>query len=362
VKPAVGPDSICVAVTAGDSPYWRVRGLPPALSRNVTLFFETALARGFSKRTIRAYAFDLVIFFRFYRGRRRTPPSFKRVDVKTLIGFIKHERSRNSSPSSINRRMNTIDVFYRHCFNKLIPGTRAIGSDPHRMRGRRYLTMDSTLGVFPVFAKSGRTLRLKVPHELIRTLEPDETKAFLGTLKTHRDRAIVALMLACGLRSCEVLSLELQDINTISNTIRVFGKGRKERLVPLPKAVLELVDLYIDRERPIRKNKDKETKMFLTLKGPKRGMPMSLEGLRGLFRYKRAITGIRHANPHRFRHTFGRNMAAAGMSLTALQKILGHNDHRTTIRYINLTMRDVHEDFDRASETLRTLFNESKPV
>jgi site-specific recombinase XerD len=342
-------------MTANEAREYRVRGLPPNLSKQVISFFDLNLARGFSKRTIRAYAYDLVVFLRFYRGRRRQVPSFRSVDVKTLIEFIKHEKSRNAAPRSINRRLNTVDVFYRHCYDQLIPGTRAVGSDPRQMRGRRYLTMDSTLGVFPIYAKSGRTLRMKVPHELIRVLEPDEVEAFLDTMRTHRDRAIVILMLACGLRSSEVLSLELDDINPFSKTLRIRGKGNKERVIPIPAKVLEILDHYLERERPIRKGREKDPAVFLTLKGPKRGMPMTLEGLRGLFRYKRAISGIAHANPHRFRHTFGRNMVAGGMSLPALQRILGHNDHRTTIRYINLTLKDVHEDFERASETLRTL-------
>lgn len=337
------------------SPHYRVVGLPERLTSQVDSYFELCLARGFSARTIRAYAFDLVIFFRYFRGKKRSVPDFKRVDVNTLIGFIHEEKSRLAAPASINRRLNTIDVLYRHCFGCAIPGTHSLTMSPDKMRRQRYLTMDSTLGVFPVYAKNHRALRMKVPHELIRTLEPDEVKTFLATMKTHRDRAILALMLVCGLRSAEVLSLKRDDINSLARTIRIWGKGNKERIVPLPEAVGELLERYIKTERPIRRGFEQETAVFLTLKGAKRGMPMCLEGLRGLFRYKRTISGIHHANPHRFRHTFGRNMAAAGMSLAALQRILGHSDHRTTIRYINLVIQDVFEDFEKASENAKVL-------
>lgn len=340
-------------------PYYLVTGLPTRLAAKVNSFFELWLLRNFSKRTVRAYAYDLVVFLRFYRGKKRVFPPFENVNVKTLIEFIQQEKGRNASPRSINRRVNTIDVFYRHCFNKLIPGTRAINSNPTEMRGRRYLTMDSTLGIFPVYSKSHRTLRLRVPHELIRTLEPDEVKAFLATLKTHRDRAIVSLMLICGLRSMELLNLRLEDINILDKTLKIHGKGNKERFVPLSDDILACLERYIEVERPVLRGRERETAVFLTMKGPKRGLPMCLEGLRALFRYKRAISGVTHANPHRFRHTFGRNMAVAGMTLPALQKILGHNDHRTTVRYINLVMKDVFEDFEKASEAQRDLYGKT---
>jgi site-specific recombinase XerD len=223
------------------------------------------------------------------------------------------------------------------------------------MSGRRFLTMDATLGVFPIYAKSGRALRVREPRELVGTLEPGETDRFFTTLKTFRDRAIVALMLVCGLRSMEVLELKRDDANALAQTLRVRGKGSKERMIPLPRAVHELLERYIETERPVGPGLEREQTIFLVLKGPRRGLPMSREGLRALFRYKRRISGVAHANPHRFRHTFGRNMAVGGMSLPSLQRMMGHSDHRTTIRYINLSMQDVHADFEKAAENLRRL-------
>jgi len=338
------------------SPYYGVNGLPPAMEKSVVSFFELYLARGFSRRTIRAYAFDLVVFFRFFRGKKQTVPPLSGLDFKTLIAFIHQEKGRNAAPASINRRLNTVDIFYRHCFNRLIPGTTAPESDPTRFRRKRYLTMDHKLGIFPIHAKPGRTFRVRMPHRMIKALEPDEVNTFFETLKTGRDRAIVTLMLVCGLRCMEVLAIDLSDINTLSQMLKVRGKGDKERMVPLPAGVLALIEKYMDTERPVR---GKEDALFLVQKGPRRGMRMTLEGLRGVFRYKRAASGITHANAHRFRHTFGRNMAAAGVSLPALQKLLGHSDHRTTLKYINLTLQDVHADFEKAQGSIKALYGES---
>lgn len=346
-----------IAVTRIErSPFYVVTGLPTALSKNIDSFFDLCLARGYSRRTIRAYAFDLVIFFRFYRGRKKAVPSFAGVDFKTLIDFIHQEKGRNAAPASINRRLNTVDVLYRHCFEKLIPGTMAPSTDPTRLRRKRYLTMDAKLGIFPIHAKAGRTFRVRMPHHLVRALEPHEVSAFFETLKTNRDRAIVALMLISGLRCMEVLNITLSDLNSLSLTLKVRGKGNKERVVPLPPKVLSLIEKYTETERPSYSTDDS---LFLVQKGPRRGRSMTLEGLRGIFRYNRVASGVSHANAHRFRHTFGRNMAASGMSIPTLQKLLGHNDHRTTLKYINLTLQDVYADFEKAQANVNSLYGES---
>jgi integrase/recombinase XerD len=342
------------------SPFYMVRGLPAGLSKNIESFFELYLARGFSRRTIRAYAFDLVIFFRFFQSKRANVPEFKKVDFKTLIAFIHQEKGRNAAPASINRRLNTIDILYRHCFNKLIPGTQAPNIDPGSkyFRRRRYLTMDANLGIHPIYAKASRTFRVRIPNKLVKTLEPHEVKAFFETIKTHRDRAIITLMLLSGLRCIEILQLRLIDIDSLAQTLRIRGKGNKERMVPLAPGVYELLQKYIDCERPMHpKNADEES-LFLTQKGPRRGMAMTIEGLRSAFRYKRAAS-VNHANPHRFRHTFGRNMAASGMSLRALQLLLGHADSRTTVKYINLVLQDVHSDFIKANTILKSQYGQS---
>lgn len=348
-------DPIAVA-RMDSSPYYIVTGLPPALKKDIESFFELYLAKGFSRRTIRAYAFDLVIFFRFFKGKKSKIPPLSRIDFKVLIDFIHQEKSRNAAPASINRRLNTVDILYRHRFNKLIPGTDSRVTDPTRFRRKRYLTLDAKLGIFPIHAKPGRTFRVRMPHRMVKALEPHEIHAFFETINTDRDRAIVTLMLICGLRCMEVLGINLSDINTLAQQLKIRGKGNKERIVPLPPTVLRIIEKYMETERPVR---SKDEALFLVQKGPRRGYRMTLEGLRGVFRYHRAVSGIKHANAHRFRHTFGRNMAASGVSLPALQKLLGHSDHRTTIKYINLTLQDVYADFEKAQANLKNLYGES---
>jgi site-specific recombinase XerD len=349
--------SLIQVTVVSTTPFYNIHGLPKRLTENIHSFFEFTLAREYSKRTVRAYAYDLVVFFRFYQGKKKTFPSFKEVSIQSIIDFIYHEKSRNAAPRSINHRVNTVELLYRFCFKSVIPGAEKYKAGPSG-GSKRFLTMDSKLGIYPVYAKGGRTLKLKIPHQLIQTLEPDEVKLFLSTLKTQRDRAIVSLMLVCGLRSIEIINLKLDDVSLLNKSIKINGKGNKQRFVPLPDNIYKLIDSYIETERPIRRGFEKERALFLTLKGPNRGLAMCLEGLRALFRYKRAISGVHHANPHRFRHTCGRNMAKAGMSLSSLQKLFGHNDPRTTVHYINLVMKDVFEDHEKAHQKIEEIYGQ----
>jgi integrase/recombinase XerC len=275
-----------------------------------------------------------------------------------LIDFIHHEKGRNASPASINRRLNTLDIFYRFCFEKQIPGTRSPDNVEH-LRRERYITMDSNIGIFPIYSKGKNPFRVRMPHKLVKALEKDEVEQFFSTLHSYRNKSIVMLMLICGLRSQEVLNLKLCDINTFNKRLKVLGKGNKERIVPVPDNVLEILNKYIETERPTGKKSVKLEEIFLNKKGPRRGLPMTIEGLRGVFRYNRAVSGIKHANPHRFRHTFGKNMAQAGVTIAVLQKILGHNDYKTTLKYINLTLNDVHDDFEKAQEQINKAYAQS---
>jgi integrase/recombinase XerD len=88
--------------------------------------------------------------------------------------------------------------------------------------------------------------------------------------------------------------------------------------------------------------------LFVSLKGPARGTRMTLAGLRSLFRYHRQRTGIKLANPHRFRHTFASDLVRGGISLPALMQLMGHADIQTTLRYVQITPQDVYQQYTRA--------------
>jgi integrase/recombinase XerD len=126
--------------------------------------------------------------------------------------------------------------------------------------------------------------------------------------------------------------------------IRVRGKGSKIRFLPLAPETVELLDHYLRLERPLIT----DTAVFVSLKGGARGTRLTPDGLRSLFRHQRVTTGVVHANPHRFRHTFASDMIRAGVSLPALMQLMGHSQIQTTLVYVQLTPLDAYQQYARA--------------
>jgi site-specific recombinase XerD len=158
-------------------------------------------------------------------------------------------------------------------------------------------------------------------------------------------------MLLEGLRSCEVLRLQAEDLQLTEGQMRVHGKGGKTRVVPLPPEILHVLENYLRLERPLTPS----AALFLCLKGRQRGQPLTPAGLRSLFRHHRRLSQVRHANPHRFRHTFGADMVRAGMSLPALQHFMGHAQIQTTLLYVQLAPQDVWREYARAIQKRKEL-------
>jgi site-specific recombinase XerD len=150
-------------------------------------------------------------------------------------------------------------------------------------------------------------------------------------------------MLLCGLRSREVIEALLADLNLEEGAIRIRGKGDKERVVPIPVGVASLLKTYLEVERPEAETKN----LFVILKGHDRGHAMTASGLRSLFRYHRKRSKVAQANAHRWRHTFGTEMAEAGISLPALMKLMGHSDITSTMLYVAVSAHNVSKEFHR---------------
>ena len=187
-------------------------------------------------------------------------------------------------------------------------------------------------------------MQVKTPKRVIVPLSVEEVARFWSSFRTSRDLAIVGLMLLHGLRSCEVLALNLEDVQLPDAQIRVQGKGKRIRVLPLARKSVELLDHYMCLERPPRCGQA----LFVCLKGPARGRRMTPAALRSLFRHHRQTTSVMKANPHRFRHTFASDMVRAGISLPALMQLMGHAQIQTTMVYIQLSPRDVWEQYARA--------------
>lgn len=307
-------------------------------------FLRVLEVRGVSAHTVRAYAFDLVVFYRWLGEAHETLDT---LTAAKLIDFIAAQRRDNAQPNSINRRLTTIRSFYRFCTDQdLERGAGIVLPAPYyRGRGR-----DRSLGLHRLRSTKRSHLHVKVPHRLVEPLRPDEVRRFLAQLRRYRDLVLVQLLLFCGLRSDEALRLEVGDIQFHESRLRIHGKGNRERAVPLPDLLASLLRDYLRFERPTT---SPTQRLFVVMQGPRRGQPMTAAGLRSLFRRRRRHNELARANPHRFRHTFGADMARAGVRLPMLQRMMGHVHPTTTLQYINLSLEDLAAEYSRAIAAIK---------
>ena len=298
-------------------------------------FLDRQRVRGVRELSLRYYGNLLLPFIRWWAkqpGVDAMRLEARQFSEATLIDYVRAQRDALSklSPETINSRSFMLRRVFRFYFEQDMPHA------PCLVRGRRW-----GRGV-----RRGPAMepRLRVPPRVIEPLSVEQVRRFWDSFTTARDIAVVGLMLLNGLRSCEVLSLELEDLLLSEGQLRVHGKGGKARMMPLPPETIRLLDCYLRTERPLTN----AARVFVSWKGKARGKPMTPAGLRSLFRHHRAVTSIGKANPHRFRHTFGSDMIRAGVSLPALQRLMGHANIETTMLYVRISPQDVYEEYARA--------------
>lgn len=336
-------------------------GLPVA---EVGSYLEFLAARVFSPHTIRAYALDMLCFWRWLEA---THLDFNLVAVTDMLAFIRAEQSRpgpgdrgpnvfrledgrntGMTARTINRRLAAIHGFYEH-LQRQQPERTLRNPVPHGQVNRAWrMPRRGLLGHTQQRLTRGE-LQLRMPRRLPRSLDASEVERLIGSLRTHRDKAIALLMLYGGLRSCEVLALGLRDIDIGGRAARVAGKGGTERVVPLDEDVVRAVHQYVLHERPA----SSEPWLFLVGKGPHRGKSLTAAGLRTIFRYHRVRAGVPAANPHRLRHTFGTNMAEAGVDAHVLKDLMGHRNVDSTQVYVHLSPSHLRRQYDDAQARIR---------
>jgi len=301
-------------------------------------FLSALHARGLSAHTLRAYGYDLVVLYRWLANENK---SLQQLRTDDLTSFIVAQRQAGASPRTVNRRLSTCYLVYRYWTGEELTGARiSLPGAHYRGRGR-----DRHLGLHQLSRQARRKLRVKTPHTIVEPLTAEQVRAFVRSLRRYRDLTIVYLMLFCGLRSREVLEIRRDHLSFEDHRLRVFGKGQRERMLPVPTFVLDTLSRYLQMERP---KACCHSVLFVVLQGPRRGARMTPAGLRSLFRHRRQRPELSNAHAHRFRHTFGADMARAGIRLPVLQRMMGHADSKTTLQYIQLSMADIADEYRRA--------------
>jgi site-specific recombinase XerD len=306
-----------------------------------TRFLDAKHRQQRSPRSLRAYAFDLLHFARWL-GSLDPPRPLAELNESVLQDYIGHQLDQQPppTPQTINHRLGVIRRLYRFLYERDLPGQE---------RFSQFYTTRSPLGYGRRYRALSQGQRLREPRRIILPLSTAQVAQFWNSFHTYRDFALVGLMLLDGLRSCEALAIQLEDLRLADGQVRVLGKGRKERLLPLPEELRTVLEKYLHLERPLTNS----PALFVSLQGRCRGCPLSSAGLRSLFRHHRQTSQVPLANPHRFRHTFGADMVRAGISLPALQHLMGHSQIRTTMLYVNLAPEDVWRQYRNAIEKRR---------
>lgn len=207
-------------------------------------------------------------------------------------------------------------------------------------------------GQIPTGATPRLNPLLRTPRTLPQIVPVEQVRRFLASLNAFRDKAMVLLMVLGGLRKSEVLQLELADLNAGHGTVLVReGKGGHQRICCVAPLFFAVLARYQDEERPAVDT----ARLFVVLKGPRRGQPLSVSALNTLIAYHRRLAQTPDVNCHRLRHTCLTRLRQAGMSLEALQQQAGHQNMNTTRIYLHLTDQALRDEYFKVAEQLFTV-------
>jgi integrase/recombinase XerD len=297
--------------------------------------------------TVLAAAYDLRVFFTVVG---RAAEDVRSADV---LGFITAQRTGRSggavlqrvaaveecsgvATSTVARRLSILSGFFAYLQAR---GDITANPVPRGLPTRRERSRPGQ-GV-PL---TRRTRRLP------RILTPVEVDALTAALRTHRDRAMVAAMVFGGLRRCEVLGLRMEDLRVPERRVFIAGgKGGRQRLIPVSTRFFAAVAAYLDMERPAGLDSDH---VFVVLKGPNRGKPLSARGLDEVLVGSRRRAGLAHATCHELRHTCLTRLREAGMALEAVQAQAGHASIESTRIYLHLADDWLASQYRKAAEVL----------
>jgi len=293
----------------------------------VSEFIESlGTEKGFSANTCRGYRSDLDEFFQYLKQYRR-PRSGKaavldRVDSITIRGYLGYLHQRNKK-TTIARKLSTLRSFFQFLVRR---GVRADNPAESILTPKQEKPIPAYLPV----------------DEMFRLLDSIGTDRLLDV----RNRAIFETLYSCGIRVSELVGLNTIDVDVGQGLIRVFGKGDKERLVPIGKNALVLIKAYrLKLEQQSGISEQANGPLFLNKnKGPLTSRSVA----RILDQLVRACGLLTPVSPHTLRHTFATHLLDAGTDLRAVQELLGHQSLATTQKYTHVSIDRLMEAYDRA--------------
>jgi integrase/recombinase XerD len=281
--------------------------------------------RGLSRNTLEAYRSDLLQFGRFLAERDGDALTASGRDVSDFLTELARgdgDAKPPASPATLHRKAACLRSFYRH------------------------LRRENLLDTDPTAALSSPRRGKRLPEVLTR----GEVQALLSSPKgsdpaAFRDRALLEVMYACGLRASEVIGLDVADVDLDEGLLRARGKGSKERVVPVGRAAVAAMRAYLAHGRTALVRLAPERALFVNF----RGQALTRQGLYKIVRRHATSVGLAdRMSPHTLRHTFATHMLSGGCDLRSVQEMLGHADVATTQLYTHLSSERLKEVYFRA--------------
>jgi integrase/recombinase XerD len=282
--------------------------------------------KGFSENTLSAYQNDLsqlVLFIEEEAAKSGKMPSWSGFNRQTMLAYQLSLKERNYAATTLARKIAAAKSFF-----KFMVTEGKVSENP-------------TQNV--ASPNVGRILPKPITLKQVRALLDQPAKQ--STPEAKRDRAMLELLYASGMRVSELISLNIGDIDIDGGFVRCFGKGSKERMIPIYRQAALIVDEYLKDARPHIVRSDTEKAMFLN----RRGERLTRQGFWQILKGYARAAGLDDAiTPHTLRHSFATHLLNGGADLRSVQELLGHANISTTQVYTHLTSEHVRKTYEKA--------------
>ncbi|MDR2351356.1 MAG: tyrosine recombinase [Endomicrobium sp.] len=270
--------------------------------------------RNFSKHTLRAYTRDVLDFAMFLKNKKMLLSNASKYNVRTFFEEISNKELRKAT---LSRKFTTLRTFYK------------------------FLIINKVIKRSPMQNMSGIKKDKKIPLFLTET----EMQQLLNLENVKlRDRAMIEFLYSCGLRIEELMSLNIKNVDFISNTVTVSGKGNKERIIPIGNKCVEAILNYIKERRETGFPYDINSPMFLNDRSIRMDQRTARRIVHRLF-IKADI--LKKASPHTLRHTFATHILDRGCDIRSVQEMLGHKNLSTTQIYTHVTIESLKKIYKK---------------
>ncbi len=280
------------------------------------------IERNYSKNTIGSYLIDISDFKDFLFNMNGKLPTLDDIDYLIIRSYLANLQGRQLARSTILRKLSSLRSFFKYLYK------------------RGYIKVDPTSNL------SSPKLQRKLPDflelfEIESLLSAPDTNTAIGL----RDKAIMELLYSTGMRVGELLSLNLEDLDITNAIVKVRGKGRKERIIPVGRTAIDAIRHYLEVRHELSSGKHSQA-LFLSERGNR--MPGSISVRRRIEKYAKEAGIKKKITPHTLRHTFATHMLNAGADLRSVQEMLGHVNLSTTQIYTHLTTERLKKVYEKA--------------